>query len=218
MATRTNRLIGKVWGDPSTPGTLVVHYNGVTVFSGTVPTTAGTFNPDLPVDQFDVLCSWDGDSSVEGTVPVSISEVQNGVVQLYNIKMNQLSEVVALVFKTGVTWPGYQPSSVEEMQNDKANLTDVEFVAKYNAPKSFYYDVVESTVTVSIQDNYTDPYGVTTDTDGKNNVLLDGIDVTRSTPLTTTGIWQYGIPTESTLTFNLLVTPRIAPPSEQTTP
>lgn len=214
MATRTNRLIGKVWGDPATPGTIVVHYNGAVVFSGTVPTSSGTVNPDLPIDQFDILCSWNGDSSVEGTIPVSVSEVQNGVVQLYNIRMNQITEVVALSFKPDVVWPGYVPSSVTEMQNDRANLTDAEFVAKYSAPKSFYWDVVESTVTVPIEDNFVDPYGVTTETDGKNNVLLDGVDVSRTVPLTTTGIWQYTIPTESTLTFNLLVTPRVTPSAE----
>lgn len=214
MATRTNRLIGKVWGDPATPGTIVVHYNGAVVFSGTVPTSSGTVNPDLPLDQFDILCSWDGDSSVEGTIPVSISEVQNGVVQLYNIRMNEISEVVDSVFKPNVSWPGYVPSTVDEIRSDRAILTDAEFLTKYSAQKSLYWQVIDSTVTVSIQDNFINPYPVTTDTDGKNNVLLDGVDVSRSVPLTNTGIWQYTIPTESTLTFNLLVSPRVTPAAE----
>jgi len=32
MATRTNRLMGKVWGDPANPATVVVNYNGQEVF------------------------------------------------------------------------------------------------------------------------------------------------------------------------------------------
>ena len=69
MATRTIKLMGKVY---STSGdvSLVVNFYNAEVFSGTVTTVNGEYNAsDTPVE----LASWTVDTSVTGNVPLRIA-------------------------------------------------------------------------------------------------------------------------------------------------
>lgn len=210
MPTRTNKLIGKIWGDPANPAILTVNYNGQQVFSGPAPTVSGTYDPTIPEDQLDVLATWQDDSSTAGNIPVTIS-VTGGTLHFLHILMNEITSQVELSLKENPVWPGYAPSSLEELMNDRGTLSDEEFQAKYSAPKSFTYDVTDVTVITPIESYFRLPTVINSQTDGKNSVFVDGVDVTRSVPLTSLGSWGYRVGDGSTLTYTQIVDPRVVP-------
>lgn len=210
MPTRTHKIYGKVWGDPASPATLTVTYNGEQVFSGPVNTVLGTYDPELPRDQFDFLATWTGDSSVSGNIPVSIS-VNGGTMHFQDIFMNELTQERAIELKPDAVWPGYAPSTLEEIYHDRYLLSDEEFQTKYSSPKSLIYSVTNITTLTPISEWFRPPTGITTETDGKENVLIDGVDMSRPKPLTTTGSWAYKIPSGSTMTYTQKVDARATP-------
>ena len=210
MPTRTNKLVGKIWGDPANPAILTVSYNGQQVFSGPATTAPGTYDPTWPVDQLDVLATWQDDSSTVGNIPVSIS-ITGGTLYFLHILMNEITAQSQLSFKPNPTWPGYVPASLDEIINDRVELSDSDFQTKYGAPKSLTYDVTDSTVITPIDSHFRLPTVITDQTDGKNSVFVDGNDVTREVPLSTRGSWGYRGGSGSTLTYTQIVDPRVVP-------
>lgn len=81
MATRTIKLIGKAY---STEGdvSLVVNFNNIEVFNGTVTTIAS--QPPLKGESGVELASWTVDTSVTGAVPLTIA-VSGGSFQFNNL-------------------------------------------------------------------------------------------------------------------------------------
>jgi hypothetical protein len=203
MATRTNRLIGKVWGDPANPATLVVNYNGQEVFNGTVNTTAGDPNTEIDNNDMEILCSWTGDSSVHGSIPTSIT-VTNGTAAIRTITMNECRQLDQAVEKSDAVWPAYHPTTAYEVHQDKKTLSEADFVAKYGAPSSIAYTNYDVTSLVSKSDNYMIPNAAGPGNDNKIDVVLDGTPWTDDSG-NLNGIRSYGIPSGSTLTFNYSV-------------
>jgi hypothetical protein len=183
MTIRTNRLYGKVWGDPSNPATLVVNFNNEQVFSGTVPTTVKDFkNPDIgePVPwhsltDYDLLCSWDTDlATVDSTpnpvvdIPVSIA-VTGGDLLLSSIKMNQVRTLYGVVIKDSAVWPKYVPL-IQELQTDNKLLNPTEFEEKYGLDKIQVVENLSSIVITPIENYFTIP---SIDPDNKINVKVN---------------------------------------------
>ena len=203
MATRTNRLMGKVWGAPANPATVVVNYNGQQVFNGTVTTTAGSADPQLPDEDLEILCSWTGDSAVNGNVPTSIT-VTNGDAVIKTIVMNECRESVQTVEKPDAVWPAYHPTSNTEVHLDRITLSEADFVAKYGAPSSIAYTNYNTTVLESMADHFMTPVGADNTTDNKIDVALNGTPWSDDNP-GAPGLRSYIIPAGSALTFNYSV-------------
>jgi len=204
MATRTNRLMGKVWGDPANPATLVVNYNGQEVFNGTVNTIAGEVNSQIDDADLDILCSWTGDSSVNGSIPTSIA-VTNGTAVIKTIAMNECRVSEQAVEKPDAVWPSYQPATESEVHRDRNSLSEADFVAKYGAPSSIAYTNYEVTRIASKSDHFMTPnpngfIGL----DNKVDVAINSTPWSDDSP-DLTGIRSYTVDAGSVLTFNYLV-------------
>ena len=205
MATRTNRLIGKVWGDPANPATVVVNYNGQEVFNGPVTTTAGAADAQIPAEDMEILCSWTGDSAVNGSIPVSIA-VLNGTAVINTITMNQCRELAQTVEKPDAVWPAYHPTSNAEVHLDRMTLSAADFLAKYGAPSSIAYTNYDTTVLASMADHFMTPIGASVDAtaDNKFDVALNGTPWPVD-PSSLNGLRSYDIDAGKTLTFNYSV-------------
>lgn len=84
MATRTIKLMGKAY---STDGdvSIVVNFNNTEVFNGTVTTVAS--EAPLKVEESVELASWTIDTSVTGSIPLSITS-SGGTFQFNNLVGN----------------------------------------------------------------------------------------------------------------------------------
>lgn len=202
MATRTNRLIGKVWGDPANPATVVVNYNGQEVFNGTVATAVGAVDPQLPDEDMEIICSWTGDSAVNGSIPTSIT-VTNGDAVIKSITMNECRENGLVVEKSDAVWPAYRPTSNTEVHHDRKTLSEADFVAKYGAPSSIAYTNYDATVLATKTENFMIPIDVA-GFDPKQDVGLNGTLWSDDNP-GAPGVRSYVIPAGSALTFNYSV-------------
>ena len=202
MATRTNRLMGKVWGDPANPATVVVNYNGQEVFNGTVATAVGVVDPQLPDEDYEIVCSWTGDSAIHGNIPTSIT-VTNGDVVFKSITMNQCRQIDQAVEKVDAVWPVYRPATRDEVQGDRMNLSEEDFFTKYGATSSIAYTNYTITELTSMADNFIIPVNVA-GVDPKQSVALNGIPWSDDNP-GAPGLRSYVIPAGSALTFNYSV-------------
>jgi len=74
MATRTFKLWGAAYSDDGNVS-ITVNFNNSQVFSGTVDTIPGDIPTDVSTEfaNHSYLCSWTGDTSLTGTVPVTIA-------------------------------------------------------------------------------------------------------------------------------------------------
>jgi hypothetical protein len=89
MGQRWHELLGEVVGDPASPATLVVNFNGTEVHSGTVPTVAPYVSEDNIIDCV-ALCSWPTDTELAGVLPVSVT-VTNGDLKLKQITIGSFA-------------------------------------------------------------------------------------------------------------------------------
>jgi len=196
--------MGKVWGDPANPATLVVNYNGQEVFNGTVNTVAGEVNSQIDDANMDILCSWTGESSVNGTIPTSIT-VTNGTAVIKTIVMNECRDLNQAVEKPDAVWPSYRPATAYEVHRDRNTLSDADFVAKYGAPSSIAYTNYEVTDLASKTDHFMtpNPDGFTR-LDNKVDVALNGTPWPDDSP-DLTGLRSYTVDAGNVLTFNYLV-------------
>ena len=86
MATRTVKFLGNAFSADGSDVSVIVNFNDVEVFNGTVSATTG----EMPVPSTDggvELFTFDLDSSVSGRVPMSIS-VANGDLQFETLTAN----------------------------------------------------------------------------------------------------------------------------------
>lgn len=202
MATRTNRLMGKVWGDPANPATVVVNYNGQQVFNGTVTTTEGSADPQLPDEDYEIVCSWTGDSAVNGSVPTSIT-VTNGDAVIKSIMMNECRPIEQAVEKVDAVWPAYHPATRDEVQGDRMNLSAEDFFTKYGATSSIAYTNYNITTLTTKTERFMIPVNVA-GVDPKQSVALNGTSWTDDNP-GAPGLRSYMIPAGSALTFDYSV-------------
>lgn len=91
MATRTIKLMGKAY---STEGdvSLVVNFNNSEVYNGTV-TTANEAAPTTPTDNVVELASWTIDTSLTGSIPLSIA-VSGGTLHFQDLKGNYTGAIL----------------------------------------------------------------------------------------------------------------------------
>lgn len=226
MAIRTNRLIGKAWGDTSTPATVTVEFNGVQVFNGTVqestvslPRTPDVLNPDS-----DILCTWETDSSVAGeNIPVKITVNglgNGGVLNVNTITMNYIQAGITKALRTEAVWPGYRPASIEEFEQDIGALNDQEFYDKYSAPKdglhpdSIKYVNREYVITVPIENNFIPPVSGQM-TDVKRNIKINGTVFVPVREPGENGNWPIDIHDGDVLEFDCFVAPPRLNPTYQ---
>lgn len=218
MPTRTVKLMGKLWGDPSNPASINVTWNSIPVYSGTAPTLAGNFEY-LEFNQLDELCSWSMDTAISGPVPLAIS-VANGTLGWGTLLSNYTNFINQLQFKAGTTWPITTPASAEALMVDANDLDDAGFQSKYGVDKTTACNAVESVIVQGFDVVFADiaipRYISNFRDDGKNNVKIDGSPVFRrwadtdippgaTVPCVTT--WTYRVPPGSTLTCDVNVIP-----------
>lgn len=147
MATRTIKVMGSAYAT-SGDVTITVAYNGSTVYTGTVPTTAvevlPTHQPNADINWFDTLCSFNSTTDVSGEIPMTIT-VSGGTVFFSTLHMNYLGPIM-----------GVEPTdpAVEMNKDDPSTFTDV---------------VVTPTV-----EHFGDPNTNSLATDGVTNTTLDG--------------------------------------------
>ena len=191
MAIRTNRLIGKAWGDSATPATVTVEFNGVQVFNGTVPEQVPVpRTPDILDQDSDIVCTWETDSSVAGeNIPVKITVNglgEPGVLNVWAITMNHIQAGISKALRAEAVWPGYKPASIEEFEQDILLLDDQQFFDRYSAPKdglhpdSIKYVNREYIITVPIENNFITSVGANPDGtrmyDAKRNIRINGVE------------------------------------------
>jgi len=211
MATRTNKLYGKVWGDPANPATIVVHYNNQQVFSGPVPTVIDDYSDTriFSWENFDELCSWTTESSVSGTIPVRIT-INGGGLRLFIIKMNYMYYQTAITLKSDANWVAHVPSTAEELQLDINRLTSQQFLIKYGVNKTEAMTNVNTTIITPIEDNFVPPFSCPGH-EALTNVRIDSIpksvDVTQLNPDGPNGAWHWVINNGSTIEFDYSVAP-----------
>jgi hypothetical protein len=103
MAQRWQELLGEVVGNPASPATLVVNFNGTDVYSGTVPTVAPYVSEDNIINCV-ALCSWPTDTDLAGILPVSITAT-NGDLKLKQITIGSFAP-------PGTPGHGIEPTAV----------------------------------------------------------------------------------------------------------
>ena len=209
MATRTNKLIGKVWGDPANPATISVQFNNQAVYSGPVPTSAGLPDPQLDWEQTVELCSWETTDAVSGSIPVDIT-ITNGALLVHDIVMNYLMAVGSTSFQSGATWPGYVPATVDEFVNDlrpenRGGLSDAAFQAKYSGDKNLRYQVLAVIEITPSNENFVSPNINSLATDGKNNIKINDVDYTLIRTEDQTGESHILSPNNGNIKFDLYI-------------
>jgi len=214
MAIRTNRLIGKIWGNSGT--TVAVEYNGAEVFNGTVPVLPLPRTHNLIDQDLDIICTWQTDSSVAGdAIPVKVTVNglgEDGVLNLYAITMNHIQAGITKALRTEAVWPGYKPASIEEFEEDTFTLNEEEFYAKYSAPKdglhpdSIKYVNREYVITVPIENNFIQSLARKMQ-DAKKDVKINGVEFIGVREPGEEGNLPYDIVDGDVLEFNLFVSP-----------
>jgi len=207
MTIRTNRLMGKIWGDSPT---LVVNFNGTEVFSGPVTGSTEAFRGSVSDWQsFIALCEWSTDSTVTGSIPVSIA-VSGGDLLLQTIVMNQIRPSVDISLVQGAPWPGHVPESINQLITEMTTLSESELQSKYGAggaeldnltSNSMY---VTQTETISIENNFITPFRSTNNNDAKQNVRINGTSKNKNASSfpNAKGIWCWSIKDGETLEFD----------------
>ena len=202
MLKRSNRLMGKVWGDSNT--VITVHYNGVQVYLGAVPTILGTIDVEYPWNDMDILCEWrTGTTMVNGEIPVSIT-ITNGDMLVQTIMMNHVDPVLELWPRIGMVWPRHVPKSWDEVINDCLKLPGSDFSNKYgisdNEARSSFDRVM-----VATSEEYMVPR-VHLDRDAKHSIKLDGAPC-EFEHVVGEGEASIAVPNHSTLEFMFTVRP-----------
>ena len=174
MTLRTARILGRAYSDSGLVS-LSIAWNGVDVWSGTVLTHALDQRPSDAMTPRDFLCEWQFPMDVHGDVPIRIS-VSGGEFWWQAVWFNYAFVNVTNQLKLQTTWPAYQPSSSQEAMDDFLRLSEVEFSSKYGEAA---LDNFERRVVTPSEENFFSNFELLSnpqvDTDGKNNVRIDGM-------------------------------------------
>ena len=96
MANRTLKMYGKVFGNSADPATIIVHWAGQQIYSGTIATVTEPVDPQLTWPNMDQLMDWTIDTSVEGPTPLTIT-VENGTALFHVIHANYCGDITEKV-------------------------------------------------------------------------------------------------------------------------
>jgi hypothetical protein len=201
MTTRTNKLLGRIWGDPANPATITVNFNGAQVYTGTAPTVAGVLESPY-LGELDTLCQWSDDTSVTGLIPVSVS-VLNGSLLVSHVAVTHYRGSHSFALNPGAVWPSHVPATAEEVTTDARLLDATAFESKYGLTK----DQASANYTVTIvtppEEFFTDPNINSLESDGKFNIKIDGVAQIRDTTrFPIGGEWRWAVGSGSTIEFD----------------
>lgn len=210
MAERTVRLYGKVWGDPASPASITVLFDGEPCYQGPVTTTAGVLEPAVAWSDMTVLATWPIALDVVGAKPLSFT-VNDGDAVVQTLHANYMgTQVASWQFVTGSTWPSYQPASADEVAADRLQLDDAAFVDKYGLTKSQARTQIEPDVIIPTEQNWNDLTGASTlQSDGRDNVVIAGVPQLRSADASQLGKWNWTVLSGQTLTCDVQVIPAV---------
>ena len=174
MTLRTAKLLGRAYSDSGSVS-LDIAWNGADAWSGTVLTHALDQRPLDAMTGRDFLCEWHFPMHVHGEVPIRIS-VTGGEFWWQAVWFNHAFLNHTQELKLVTTWPAYQPSSGREAIDDFRILSEAEFSSKYGEAA---LDNFERRVVTASEENFSSNFELLSnpqvDTDGKNNVRIDGV-------------------------------------------
>lgn len=180
MAQRTLNLYGKVWGDPASPASITVSFDGQQRYQGPVATSIGSVDKQTAFVDMDVLATWQLELDDVGPKDLTFT-ITGGNAIFHVIHANYNGEqVLSWKFTPGATWPAYQPSSADEVAQDMQQLDSAAFDEKYGMGKTPASAQIEPDQVLPTDQNYSDITGPSTpESDGYNNVQIDGVPQTR---------------------------------------
>jgi hypothetical protein len=210
MAERTVRLYGKVWGDPASPASITVLFDGEPCYQGPVNTVSGALEPDVVWSDMTVLATWPIALDVVGAKSMSFT-VNDGDAVVQTLHANYMgAQVTSWQFVAAQTWPSYQPASADEVAADRLQLDDAAFVAKYGLTKSQARTQIEPAVIIPTEQNWNDLTGASTlQSDGRDNVVIAGVAQTRTVTSNQLGKWNWPVLSGQTLTCDVQVIPAV---------
>lgn len=199
MATRTLKLRGMVWGNPANPATLTVSWNSTQVFSGTVDTVEGVPDRFIIAQNMPFLCTWTNDTSQSGFIPLVLT-ISGGVMAWGTIVGNYYQQESDA--QSYAAWR-------DGMQADIDTLTEAQFDAKYGWTK---VAAEEAIALNSPANTYVDISGIgSVDSDGHDNVVINGVPGERTVWEDEIGAWTWIIPDGGTLTCDVKCLQAYAP-------
>jgi len=202
MITRTAKLYGGITTNTDT--NITVQFNNRAVFSGPIE-----FIGDIDENGHGPVAQWDLPIDEYGEIPCSII-VNDGNFLFITIHTNYLGGKQIFAIKPNAVWQTYVPDTLQQLNLDSKNLSNLEFEAKYGLTKDQARNNVELVETISNTEYYGDPNTTTVESDGKNDVLLDGIPQLRIVQTSEEmGKWYYQINKNQQLDFNYTILPPI---------
>jgi hypothetical protein len=166
MSQRTVKLYGKAWGNPANPAEILVKFNDVTVYQGTVLTVDSELSTDVPFSDMYVLAEWQIALDVVG--PNSFEFVVTGGDAIFHTLHGNYADRVQL--ESGEVLDG--PDSWGDLSG---------------------HSTIES--------------------DGHDNVKIDGIDMDRTATENELGKWTWPVYDGQTLTCDVQTVPAQVPDS-----
>ena len=181
MTQRTAQLIGFSDGCE-----ISITWNNAEVFRGSVP-AVGT------KDELVVLAEWSTDTEILGDVPLTI-ECLSGSLHFANIHMNMFHAITQTRLTSQPDWTIYTPTE-EELLQDRTDLEDEQFVAKYALTKLDIWQHLTVVELLSTENNFRQPFNATDciATDGKKSITINALSYTRDDVATYPGTWHWRI-------------------------
>lgn len=210
MPTRTVKLYGKVWGNPATPATITVDFDGQQRYQGSVTTVPGIVDRRINFADEIVMATWEVGLDVVGPKALSFS-VTGGDAVFHTMHANYMgARVISYKFVPEATWPSYQPSSATEVYIDSQRLNNTDFQTQYGLTKAVALAQIEPDQTQTTEQHYNDLSGTSTfESDGHDNVQIDGVPQVRNPTESELGKWVYPVLDGQTLTCTVKVVPAI---------
>jgi hypothetical protein len=192
MTMRTIRLLGYTTG-----ATASIEWNGAPAWSGTIE-AAGSF--DTPA----TLAEWQSDRSVTGSVPFTI-QCHSGEVMLVTFHANWIRPMRQRLLDPDAEWPMYRPT-LQELDRDRKDQ-DFDYETKYGLDRAAL-DARILTVTVqSAAENFCEPFRVTPESDGKDNVQINQEPQMRLPASPHEGQWHWPAIAGSVLSCSVRIDP-----------
>lgn len=209
MAQRTVKLYGKVWGNPAVPASITVSFGGVQRYQGPVTTVDGPIDVHCDFSNMIVMATWNIDLAMVGPNDFSFT-VSGGDAIFHTMHGNYMGQLLISKFTSGAVWPAFQPSSANEVNADSQSLDDAVFDSKYALTKAEALVQIELDQIVPTDENWSDLSGPSTiESDGHDNVEINGVTQYRHATIETTGKWIYSVMDAQTLTCQVQTLPAV---------
>ena len=196
MTTRTIQMLGY-----STGATISVEWNGSPAWSGTVD-AAGSF--DTPA----VLAEWQSPIDLIGSIPLTIHG-HSGKLRLVTFHANFIHPVQHNILDPDAEWPLYRPT-LQELAKD-ADDPNFDLETKYGLDRHELTARLLTVQTQSAADNFREPFQVNDQSDGKDDVVIDGVAQIRLPVSPHEGQWHWPVlgSVGSVLSCKVLIDPAL---------